>query len=197
MNIYIVRHSETNLNKESIYYGKTDCNINKTGISQSKKLQNFFENINIDYIISSNLKRAIQTAEIIRGEKNIKIIKNRNLQEIDFGNWENKNIEDIIKNDKENYDKLLSDWINFKFPNGESYNDFYIRIENTFKYIKNNFNNSNILIISHNGVLRCLLCIALQIDKKNFWRFNFEQGTYTLLNIVDNYSILKKYNCIT
>ena len=196
MNIYIVRHSETDLNLSGVYYGSTDCDINSKGISQAKNLSRFFLKKDIDLIISSDLKRAYNTAKIIRGNRNIDIIKEKGLREIDFGDWENKTYNYIKENDKENYNKWCENWLDMTFPNGESYKGFYKRVGETFNNIIEKYENlENILIVGHNGSLVSLLCNALGFSEGDFWRFKIEQNTYTMVSIHNKYAVLEKYNC--
>ena len=195
MNIYMVRHGQTDLNVKRVYYGSTDCDINKTGILQAENLRNFFENIDVDLIISSDLKRAYHTAEIIKGNRNIDIVKEKGLREINFGDWENRTFKDIMENDPQNYKIWTENWLDIKFPNGESYMEFANRIENAFFNILEKYNNlKNILIVSHNGTLCSLLCSALDIGQKSFWHLKIEHGTYTMISVNDNYAVLEKYN---
>lgn len=196
MNIYMVRHGQTDLNIKRVYYGSTDCDINEIGISQAENLRDFFENIDIDLIISSDLKRAYHTAEIIKGNRNINIIKEKGFREINFGDWENRTFKDIMENDPQNYKIWTQNWFDIKFPNGESYMEFANRIEKSFfNLIKEYSDLKNILIVSHNGTLSSLLCSALEVSQKNFWRFKIEQGTYTMISVNDGYAVLEKYNC--
>lgn len=78
MNLYIARHGQTKLNAEHRAQGRNGEPLNEVGIEQAKELKKKFdaEKIKFDYIYSSPQERAIQTAKIASGEKNI-IIDNR------------------------------------------------------------------------------------------------------------------------
>ena len=67
MRIYLVRHGETVLNCRKCYYGFTDASLNENGIKQAESLRSFFSAMDFDYIISSPLKRAADTARIVTG----------------------------------------------------------------------------------------------------------------------------------
>ena len=78
MNIYLVRHGETDFNKDFIYQGfENDCELNEKGIYQAKVTGNYFKKYRpkIDIIFSSPMKRTINTAEIIGNILNITNIK--------------------------------------------------------------------------------------------------------------------------
>ena len=65
MKIYVVRHGQTNWNVKGKIQGKSDIELNEKGIEQAKELKELIKNYDINLIISSPLKRAKQTAEII------------------------------------------------------------------------------------------------------------------------------------
>ena len=93
MNIlYFVRHGETSWNKSKIYQGSTDIPLNSTGLQQAKLVSSYFKDISIDDIFTSPLKRASVTAEIIAKPHCISVKENRNLMEMNFGQWEGKYI---------------------------------------------------------------------------------------------------------
>lgn len=74
MNLLVVRHGQTNYNLNHIILSKTDDPLNETGISQAQTTAKNLEREKIDLIISSPLRRAKQTAEIINKGRNIPII---------------------------------------------------------------------------------------------------------------------------
>lgn len=65
MKFYVVRHGQTDWNAEGRIQGKTDIELNETGIEQARQLKELIKDYNIDLIISSPLKRTRKTAEII------------------------------------------------------------------------------------------------------------------------------------
>ncbi len=71
MKLFVVRHGETDWNVERRLQGQTDIELNENGIRQANKLKQDLndKDCNIDLIISSPLKRAKKTAEIISGRK--------------------------------------------------------------------------------------------------------------------------------
>ena len=93
------------------------------------------DRIELDYIVSSPLLRAYNTAEIIRGNKNIQIIKHDGLKEINLGKFEGMSYKDIQKN----YSKLLAeiekDPFNNRYPNGENLQEFYKRVVKAFNEV--------------------------------------------------------------
>ena len=71
MKIYFVRHGETDMNKNNMFYGWYDADINEKGVMQAHELKEAFKDIHIDKIYSSDLTRASHTAEIIADGREI------------------------------------------------------------------------------------------------------------------------------
>ena len=71
MKIYLVRHGETTLNARECYYGRTDVCLSGRGRRQAEELRNFFGQIPLDAVVTSPLKRAVETAEIILSGRGI------------------------------------------------------------------------------------------------------------------------------
>ena len=74
MKVWIIRHGQTDWNKNGKIQGSTDIELNETGIKQAEEVIPTFNEHNFDLIISSTLKRAMKTAQIINREKNVEII---------------------------------------------------------------------------------------------------------------------------
>lgn len=71
MKIYLVRHGETTLNARGCYYGRTDVCLSGRGRRQAEELRNFFGQVPLDAVVTSPLKRAAETAEIILSGRGI------------------------------------------------------------------------------------------------------------------------------
>lgn len=71
MKIYLVRHGETTLNARGCYYGRTDVGLSGRGRRQAEELRNFFGQVPLDAVVTSPLKRAAETAEIILSGRGI------------------------------------------------------------------------------------------------------------------------------
>ncbi len=195
MKLYLVRHGETQLNLNRVYYGWTDCPLNDTGIKQAKGLAEYFETIQIDKIITSDLLRAVTTAEMIKGNRKIPLEKKQAFRELHFGEWEEKDFRFVKKNYPEGYAAWAKNWRKFQIPKGESFRDFYERVTKELKKILESENeDSNILLISHNGVMSALLCFLIGVGEDGFWKFSFQQNAYSLVSIKYGNVIIEKIN---
>src|SRR3712207_163192 len=96
--IYLTRHGQTEWNLNKRLQGWKNSPLTKLGISQAKALGERLKDTQIDVIYSSPIERAYKTAEIIKGNKDIEIIKHDGLKEFNYGDWEGLTIDEIEKN---------------------------------------------------------------------------------------------------
>jgi len=148
MKVTLVKHGKTKYNVEGRRQGKTtNLSLCEVGKQEIIKLKNEIAN-EFDICISSPLKRAYETAQLIYSDK--KIIKNHLLSEYDFGELEGIPFSMPVERFPNNRIEVYNG-IEFLIPNkGESFNNLVKRCEKFISYLKKNFEkNSNILIITH------------------------------------------------
>ncbi len=146
MNIYIVRHGQTEWNNQRRIQGRVDTQLNEVGKEQALKTKNNLSNIDIDMIISSPLLRAKQTAEIINKERNIPIIFDNRIIERSFGKLEGTLISEV------NFNEFWDYYKNIKYESVESIHELFERVYDFLKDIIGKYNDKNVLIASHGGV---------------------------------------------
>ena len=84
--IYIIRHGKTEWNRANVLQGRSDCPLNEEGVLQAKKAAERLKGIRFDYVFSSPLMRAVQTAEIVAPDT--KPVFDARLIEMDYGPYE-------------------------------------------------------------------------------------------------------------
>ncbi|MDF2677281.1 MAG: phosphoglycerate mutase family protein [Bacillota bacterium] len=154
--IYFTRHGETEWNKQCRFQGSKNSELTEKGILAAELLAERIEDIDLDIIISSPLKRAYHTAEIVRGSKKVDIIESSGFMEINLGDFEGMLYDEIKINSNELIKKIEADPFNNSYPNGENLMGFYNRVEKTFINIIENYKNKKSLIVAHGGTLKCI-----------------------------------------
>lgn len=149
MNLYVVRHGETNNNKENRFNGQNDQSLNNTGIEQAKITAQKVRELDIDLIICSPLVRTKQTLDIIN-VNNIPVIFEERIMERDTGDYVGKLISDVD----------MSDWYEInptiKYPTAESIKDLYTRASKILDEIKMKYDNKNILLVTHGDFIKMI-----------------------------------------
>lgn len=192
--IYITRHGETKWNKESRFQGNLNSDLTEKGIMGAELLSFRMENIELDYIIASPLKRAYETAEVIRGNKNIEIIADDGLKEINLGDFEGMTLKEIQSIYNEQFIQLQEDPFNNSYPNGESLIEFYDRVVNSFKGIIEKYKGKKILIVAHGGTVKCIECYYHNKKINKDWMMGVVKNcSLTCIEVDDNNKIKEIY----
>ncbi len=179
---YIVRHGQTEWNILGKTQGQGNSKLTEKGILQAKELSVGMEKYPIDMIFSSDLGRAVQTAEIVGEKFGIEVQKTEALREMGFGEWEGKLIPEIT----EKYADIYKTWRNephlAKIPGGETLDTIKKRLEIFINDLNEKYDNKNILLVSHSVTVRVFLLLMLDSDMKNIYRIKQDN---TALNIVE------------
>ena len=173
MLIYIVRHGLTEWNKLKKLQGAADVPLAKEGILLAKKTGEALQGVKFDICFTSPLSRAKQTAECVLGERDIPIIPDKRIQEINFGVLEGNQVRDAEGNYIDpQIETFFRDPVKFKRPeNGEDIFDL-IALTKEFwdeKISDPDLADKTILIASHGCAVRALLQ-NVDPDPENFWR---------------------------
>jgi broad specificity phosphatase PhoE len=123
--LYVCRHGETALNASGCFRGNKDVPLNQNGIRDAHNLKKLFEDEPLSFVIGSDRKRAVQTADIIREGRDIAKHVSPQLRALDVGDFSGK------PRDKTNVELLQTylDRPDEDIPGGESLNDFRGRID--------------------------------------------------------------------
>lgn len=149
MNLYVVRHGQTIWNLEGRVQGVSDIPLTDAGIKEAMKLQKLVESLNIDVVISSPLKRALDTAKVIVNYK-IPINTDDRIKERSWGMNEGAKIDEVDNIDCWNV------MLNTKVQSIESIQDFMYRVSNFLEDIKVRYKDKNVLVVTHSAVSRVI-----------------------------------------
>ncbi len=152
MKILLVRHGQTDWNYLKKVQGKADIELNQKGIDQAEQTGKLLKNEHIDLIISSPLKRAVQTAEIINKTHNVPIIYDEAVLERDFGEYQGVDI------DKFDFKGFWSYRQNNKYQKAENIRDFFERVYTFLDKLKVKYPDKTILIVAHGGISIPVYC---------------------------------------
>lgn len=181
--IYLIRHGETDSNSEHRFQGRLDLPLNSKGLQQAKSMSEYMAEKKIDIIYSSTMLRARMTAAELAMSKNMSYRPLELLQEISFGDWEGMAYAEINKkwpNEMELFLNRPAAWVP---PNGETFLAAQERCQKAFDQIFAECgHDKNIAIISHGGIIRLQLCIALGIPLDNLWKLSIYNVSVSTLS---------------
>ncbi len=195
MRLYIVRHAETELNKKRILQGNSDSPLTEEGIAGAEKVAAALRNIDFDLVISSDLGRAVHTAEIIVQGQDKEIIQNPMVSEMCFGAWQGKMQEEICTDEQvaQNYASY------FKAPEkyvpirgAERFDQLLHRARiflDEMVFCAEMHPKVKVLLVTHGAFIKALMLLVKDLDISRFWDPPFTTNlSLTVLNF-DEYTI--------
>lgn len=189
--LILVRHGQTQMNVDGIFFGKLDPNLNEVGKEQCKKTKELLKNrYKYDYIYSSDLKRASETAQIVNF-LNLPIQLDKRLEEIDFGIFEGLSYKEILDKYPKEAKKSQDEWQTFDFVTGESLG---ILQKRTINFVESLNKEKDNLVVTHWGVINCILSWYFSNKLESYWKYNVENGGICIIEFADNFPILKGLN---
>ena len=178
--IYILRHGQSVWNFENKFTGLTDVDLNENGIKEAENVGKIVKDLNIDYVFTSELKRTIQTADIIKksiSNENLITMKHQDLNERDYGIFTGKNKDQIKEEHGIEFVHTLRRSYYNKPTSGESLCDVNKRVGNYFNnYIYPKAQHKNVLIVAHGNSLRALFVHLKIKDEKSIETFEIPTG---------------------
>jgi len=192
--LFLVRHGEVSTCSSGLLYGHTDVELSETGREQSRWVADILSNTPVAAIYSSDLKRAINTAEAIAKRHCIEVTKVEDLREINMGSWEGRAIVEVSMEYPELIDCLYKNPIEFAYPNGESFAAFEKRVLTALSTIRSRHSNDSFAIVAHGGVCRMILGQALGMAPQNWLRISQDYGCINVIDWYDDRPIVRKVN---
>ena len=179
--IFLIRHGETEWNKIGKLQGSSDIKLLPEGIQQAHLLAEHAPFHNVDAIYSSDLERAVKTAEILAAKFHLPVIKERGLRETSFGEWEGRFLSDLAKENPKGFEKFFTRPDKVQPPNGETFLQSQARIMNALGEIIADNDGKSVIVVSHGAAIRLILCAALVIPIRKMWAI----GQYNMaLNVL-------------
>lgn len=158
--LYLVRHGETFDNAARIMQGQVQGELNATGIKQAEDVREKMRNTDIDAFVSSDLRRSIQTCEIIAAPHHRKVVTTVLLRERDWGSMTGKFIPDLPKNPKDWPDDV------------ETIPHLKARAQNFLTWIRVTFPGKTVLAVGHGIINKAIQSVYFKKPMNEILRMN-------------------------
>ena len=176
--IYLIRHGETQANRDGIFRGRGEVPLSPAGLKQAGELRAYFTSLKVERVFSSPLKRAAETAAICFPSQAIELQDLVN--NLDLGRWAGREKKEIAQEEPKLWRRWLEEPEKMSFPGGESLAAVKARIS-LFNRLLAAVNEERIAVVSHRSVLKALLAEALGLKDKWFWKFHLDNASVTVL----------------
>ncbi len=192
--LYIARHGQVVNHHEFRFNGHFDVDITDKGVAQMERLGEFLSEEGIDFIYSSDLKRASRGARIIADMLGMDFKEIEGFRELSLGRWEGLTMEEVKELYPEEAVLRFKDLARYRVEGGENLVDLSMRVNPVIDQILDTHRGKNILIVGHGGVNRAILCRFLNLPLEEFFRIEQDYGCLNVIDCFDGYGVVKLIN---
>lgn len=166
--IYLARHGATTSSDQDLYAGAIDPELSDEGVRQVRALAGRLKSVAFAAAYCSEKVRAARTAREICQARQIEPVITTALREINHGHWEGKPRALVREKYREEYERVTADPISFAPQGGESGAAVLARAMPALAKIAGDHAGHNVLVVSHTGTNRLLLCALMGIDPRRY-----------------------------
>ncbi len=178
--LIVLRHGETDYNRLGKYQGSTDTGLNELGVSQAVAVAERLKSMEFDRIVSSPLKRAVQTAEIVSGVHNLEIDICDDFAERNMGLFEGLSRAEIAADYPELGGWLVTRQFYASPPQGESLFDFSARLVRGISGLRQISIERGLLLVCHGGVARSVHGILRRVSDEQVFGYNLQNCEFDI-----------------
>jgi len=164
--ILLARHGETDWNAVGRWQGHTDRALTERGRRQAAELAERLANLELDAVYSSDLLRAVETAEPVAKRLGLPLQTLPELREVDVGTWAGLTRDEVAERFPDGF-RLWSEW-QTGWEDGETYDQMGERVVGAVLRLAGVHEGARILVVSHGGAIRALHAAAAGIDIATF-----------------------------
>ncbi len=184
--IFLVRHGRTAINAGNKLQGRIDHPLDEVGQRQALELASGFSEIKIDRVLSSPLKRAMQTAQALSG----KVEVDDRFIELDYGSFDGMLQADVPA---EIWKKWRAD-NNFRPPGGETLAELDLRVRQALSELIEEAGTKNIVVVSHVSPIKAAIAWSMGSDVGASWRMLLDRASISRIYIGPNGPVMHGFN---
>jgi broad specificity phosphatase PhoE len=192
--LWLIRHPEVEDAASQRFYGFHDINLSAQGFEQAGRLRDYLQRQNLSRIITTGLKRTDCLGQMLQETSQISWEVEPSLKEMDFGRWEALAAAEVEKSEPELYKKCVAADRDFRFPEGESIQEFLDRVTTGLEKVIQNSDDPLVAVVTHSGVVRMALIDLLNLDFQANWHFRIDYGSLSAFEIYEDFTSIVKIN---
>ncbi|MEX2270633.1 MAG: histidine phosphatase family protein [Vicinamibacterales bacterium] len=168
MNLYLIRHGQTEFSRENRFCGTSDPPLTGAGAAMAEAFARAYASVKWDAIYTSPMLRSRQTADAIARLTGVQATVEDGLKEIAYGEWEGLTVDDVKARWPGAYAYWAADVASRGAPGGETAFHVAARAMRVVEAIRTRHETGNVLIVSHKATLRIITCALLGLDVRLF-----------------------------
>lgn len=187
LELLFIRHGQTEYNAKRLVMGRQPIPLNDVGVRQVEELCARFEDAGVKAVITSPVLRAKQTAErIARHCGDIDVEETDGLAELDYGEWVNRDIDEIIAENPDEWKKYRTRPDEMSFPGGESIGEASVRIGAIADDIVQRYEGGRVALVSHADVIKIALVHLMGFELRHMARFSIDNCAVCMMRISES-----------
>ncbi|MEC0228356.1 histidine phosphatase family protein [Paenibacillus alba] len=167
--LYLIRHGETQWNEERRMQGHLDSPLTAKGQQQATWLSNALQDVHFDRLCASSSGRALQTATIVKGTRDMDIHTSDDWREMNLGSWEGRISSEIEELDPDNFHAFWHAPQMYKTSKGESFEDLQRRVIPAIERLVEEHAGQTIALVSHSVTLKIIMAYLEQKSLAELW----------------------------
>ena len=179
MKIFVVRHGETEWNREEVFRGRKDIPLNETGLWQAGRTGVFLADKNVSAIYSSPLSRAQQTASKISEATGVPVKLDESYTDMDFGPWEGLSLRAVQERYPESFDTWRRYPHRFRIEGAETLTQVRRRVRRGLHSAQSQ-GGPTVVIVTHRVICKLLALHFLDVSNRFFWKIKCDPASITL-----------------
>lgn len=184
MSIVLVRHGETAFNRDGQGLGRADVGLTELGLAQAQGVAARLATLQVRKVLTSPLLRAATVAELIAKEHALEAVRAEALTELDVGETEGMDFAEMRKQ----FPEFIAAWggpdgWKAQMPGGESIAELAERLRPIVEELLASEHGGLTVVVSHNFVVKTLLCLLLGLDLGRFRAFQIDLASATFLTV--------------
>lgn len=181
MRIVLVRHGQTEWNREERFRGQIDVPLNEVGHAQAQAVARWLADWPIVAVYSSPLSRAVETARPTAQAHGLVVQPEPGLLDINYGDWGGLSADEARARDPDLLARWLTDPASVRFPGGEGLADVQARALATVNRLAEQYEDQMVLAVGHVVVNRVLLLGVLGAPLSHFWDLGQDNGAINVI----------------
>ncbi|MCD4690138.1 histidine phosphatase family protein [bacterium] len=192
--IVLVRHGETEFNREGVFRGRYDVGLNDVGREQAEAAAAALARESITAVYSSPLSRAFDTAKAVAGRHGIAPVVDEAFHNIDLGEWQGAKKETVRIEQPDAWALWTTEPERLRIPGGETLEELRARAFPRLEKLAARHDGERVAIVSHRSVIRVLAGAILGMTERYFWRFYMDNAAFSLLRRNGDGYIIMQWN---
>jgi len=188
-----LRPGETDWNAQRRYQGQSDVPLSALGRRQAELIAERLAGLKIDAVYASDLKRALETAQVIAEKNGLEVLPEPRLRELKFGVLEGLTFDEA----QVQYPQMIAAWLDdFNRPpeGAETIDLFTTRILSLLDDLKEKHDEQVVLLVAHGGSLSEILRVILGLSREKRWYLEMGNASLSEVLIGEKFVSLKRLN---